>query len=69
MKSKIFVFLSGLQIKIRVNVGKSKVMRCSGFVNVCRMDVRLNGDQLEIVNCFKYHGLQVAADGGCERNV
>ena len=42
--------------KLRVNVGKSKVMRCSRHVNVGRMNVRLNGDQLEEVECFKYLG-------------
>ena len=34
-----------------------------------RMFVKLNGDLLEEVDCFKYLGLQVAADGGCERDV
>ena len=29
----------------------------------------LNGEPLEEVDCFKYLGLQVAADGGCERDV
>ena len=29
----------------------------------------LNGNMLEEVDCFKYLGLQVAADGGCERDV
>ena len=29
----------------------------------------LNGEPLEEVNCFKYLGSQVAADGGCERYV
>ena len=29
----------------------------------------LNGKPLEEVDCFKYRGSQVAADGGCERNV
>ena len=33
------------------------------------MHVRLNGEPLEEVYCFKYLGSQVAADGGCERNV
>ena len=55
--------------KLRVNVGKSKVMRCSRQVNLSRMNVRLNGDQLEEVECFKYLGSQVAADGGCVRDV
>ena len=54
--------------KLRVNVGKSKVMRCSRYVNGGRMYARLNGDLLEEVDCFKYLGLQVATDGGCERD-
>ena len=52
--------------KLRVNVGKSKVMRCSWYGNVDRMHVILNGEQLEEVDSFKYLGSQVAADGGCE---
>ena len=55
--------------KLRVNVGKSKVMRCSRYGNGCRMHVILNGELLEEVNCFKYLGTQVAAHGGCERDV
>ena len=39
---------------LRVNVGKSKFMRCSRHVNGGRMNVRLNGYQLEEVECFKY---------------
>ena len=52
-----------------MNVGKSKVMRCSGYANGDRMHVILNGEPLEEVDCFKYQGPQVAADGGCERDV
>ena len=52
-----------------MNVGNSKVMRCSRYVNGGRMHVRLNSDPLEEVDCFKYLGSQVAADGGCERDV
>ena len=29
----------------------------------------LNDESLEEVDCFKYLGSQVAADGGCERDV
>ena len=29
----------------------------------------LNGEPLAEVDCFKYLGSQVAADGGCERDV
>ena len=55
--------------KVRVNVGKSKVMRCSRYGNGGRMHATLNGEPLEEVNCFKYLGSQVATDGGCERDV
>ena len=33
------------------------------------MYVKLNNKPLEIVDCFMYLGLQVAADGECERDV
>ena len=33
------------------------------------MHVVLNGEPLEEVDCFKYLGSQMAADGGCERYV
>ena len=55
--------------KLRVNVGKSKVMWCSRYGNGDRMHVMLNGEPLEEVDCFKYLGSQVAADGGCKRDV
>ena len=29
------------------------------------INVRLNGEQLKEVDCFRYFGSQVAADGGC----
>ena len=48
-----------------MTVGNSKVTRCSRYVTGGRMYVRLNGDPLEEVDCFKYLGSQVAADGGC----
>ena len=52
-----------------MNVGKSKLMRCSRYGNGDRMHVILNGEPLEEVDCFKYLGLQLASDGGCERDV
>ena len=55
--------------KLRVNVGKSKVMRCSRYGNGDRMQVILNCEPFEEVDCFKYLGSQVAADGGRERKV
>ena len=55
--------------KLRVNVCNNKVMRCSRRVNVGRMHVRLNSEQFEEVDCFQSLGSQMAADGGCERDV
>ena len=49
-----------------MNVGKSKVMTCSRYVNRGRMNVRLNGDQLEELECFKYLGSKVAEYGGSD---
>ena len=45
--------------KLRVNVGKSKVMRCSRYGNESRMQVILNSEPLEEVNCIKCLGSQV----------
>ena len=42
--------------KLRVNVGKSKVMRCSRYGNGGRMHVILNGEPLEEMDCLKYLG-------------
>ena len=33
------------------------------------MHARLNGEQFEDVDCFKYLGSQVSVDGGCEMDV
>ena len=57
------------RIKLRFNVGKSKVMRCSRYGNGGRMQVIWNSEPLDAVDCFKYLRSQVAADGGCERDV
>ena len=57
------------RMKLRVNVGKSKIMRCSRYVNGDRMQVILNCEPLAEVDRFKYLGSQVAVDGGCERDV
>ena len=42
--------------KLSVNVGKSKVMRCSRLGNGCRMLVILNGELLEEVDCLSTWG-------------
>ena len=51
------------------DVGKSIVMKCSIYGNGARMHVILKGKQLLEVDCLKYLGSQVAADGGCEMDV
>ena len=38
--------------KLKVNVGKSQVMRCSRYGNGDQMPVILNGELLEEVDCF-----------------
>ena len=40
--------------KLRVNVGKSKVMRCSRNDDARRISALLIGEVLEEVQCFKY---------------
>ena len=54
--------------RLRVNVGKSEVVRSSRYVNVGRMNVRLNLEPLEEGDCVKDLGSQVAAEEGCERD-
>ena len=48
--------------ELRVNVGKSKVMRRSRYGNGGRIHVILNGELLEEMDYFKYLGLQVMVD-------
>ncbi len=50
--------------KLKVNGGKSKVIRCTRLVDGRRMNVTL-----EEVECFKYLGSHVAVDGGIEGEV
>ena len=55
--------------KLRVNVGKSKVMRCTRNEEGARLNVVLNGEVLEEVDTFKYLGSVIAANGGVEADV
>ena len=48
---------------------RSRPVILGGITDEDRMHVILNGEPLEEVDCFKYLGSQVAADGGCERDV
>ena len=52
-----------------LNVGKSKGMRCSRYGNGGQMYAILNFEPLEEADCCKYLRSQVAADGGCERDL
>ena len=55
--------------KLRVNVGKSKVMRCTRNEDGTRLNVILNGEALEEVNQFKYLGFVIAANGRIDADV
>ena len=55
--------------KLRVNVGKSKVMKCTRNEDGASLNVMLNGEALEEVDQFKYLGSFIAANGGVEADV
>ena len=55
--------------KLRVNVGKSKVMRCTRGEDGARMNVTLNEEVLEEVDEFRYLGVVVAANGRIDADV
>ena len=55
--------------KLRVNVGKSKVMRCTRNEDGARLNVMLNGEALEEVDQFIYLGSVIAANSGVEADV
>ena len=55
--------------KLRVNVGKSKVMKCTRNDDGARLNVMLNGEALEEVDQFKYLSSVIAANGGVEADV
>ena len=55
--------------KLRVNVGKSKVMRCTRNEDSVSLNHMLNGKVLEEVDQFKYLLSVIAANGGVEEDV
>ena len=55
--------------KLRVNVGKSKVMRCWRYGNGGRMNVRPNGEPLEEVGCCKHWCRRWMEVGCCGRRL
>ena len=52
-----------------MDVGKSKVMRCTRNEDGARQNVMLNEEALEEVDQFKYLGSVIAANGGVEAHV
>ena len=52
--------------KLKVNVGKSKVMRCTRGEDGRELKVSLKGERLEEVDSFRYLGAHVARKGGVE---
>ena len=52
-----------------MNVGKSRVMRCTRNEDGARLNVMLNGEALEEVDQFKYLGSVIVANGGVEADV
>ena len=52
-----------------MNVGKSKVMRCTRSEDGAKLNVMLNGEALQEVDQFKYLGSVIAANGGVEADV
>ena len=55
--------------KLKVNVGKSKVMRCTRNENGGGLNINLGGERLEEVESFRYLGSQVARNGEIEEEV
>ena len=52
-----------------MNVGKSKVMRCTRNEDGARLNVMLNGEALDEVDQFKYLGSVIAANDGVEADL
>ena len=55
--------------KLRVNVGKSKVMRCTRSRDAMGMNLWLGGDKLEEVDAIKCLGSHIARGGGVDAEV
>ena len=53
---------------MNVNLGKSKVIRCARMAGA-RLNVKLNGEELEEVDCFKYLGSTISREGGEETEI
>ena len=49
--------------KLKVNVNKSKVMKVSKSGEYGALNVQLNGENLEELDCFRYLGVDLSSDG------
>jgi hypothetical protein len=50
--------------KLSVNVAKSKVMRVTRRENADNLNITVNGVRMEVVECFRYLGVDIDRDGG-----
>ena len=55
--------------KLRVNIDKSKVLKCSRAGLIGELAIGINGELIEEVENFKYLGSQISVKGGTERDV
>ena len=55
--------------KLKINVDKSKVLRCSREDPVPRLQIQIGGEQMEQVDSFKYLGSMVTENGNVSREV
>ena len=55
--------------KLKVNVNKSKVMMCLRSVREVSLNIELNGEGLEKVECFQYLGSQISESGSMKEDV
>ena len=69
MSVGVRVWKGMLDKKLRMNVGKSKVMRCTRNEDGKRINVALDGEVLGEVDQFKYLGSIISANGGVEADV
>ena len=53
---------------MKVNRKKTEYMRCDGQPDLGE-ELKMNGDQIKRVECFKYLGSTIEAEGGVEREV
>ena len=55
--------------KLRVNVDKSKVMFVGEIVEPSLLNIKFNGERMEVVHSFRYLGRCFSSDGGVKEDV